>query len=193
MSSYRVEEAWPKSLHWVLPSPNMPHVSCANIYSGTVLLEGTSLSEGRGTCLPLEMLGMPEMKTKEILKSMEEEASFLFKHIYVRPCFFEPTFDKYKSKLCSGFQIHLKNTHFQSYRFISLFLKYFKKLHPETKWWTDPPYEYEYEKRPIDILSGSDFLYEWVERGGAFKELDEKLLQDEVLFEKERADFLIYK
>ena len=199
MTDYHpAQEPWPKDQVWVLPSPNMTRLSCARAYPGSVLLEGVQISEGRGTTLPFEMIGRPEMKTLDCLKWLQDKASSFLNGCFLRPVQFEPTFDKFKDQICSGFQIHLekpwtKKGEFRPYRLISAFLKAFKKIHPSIKWKTAPPYEYEYEKDPIDIISGGDDLQKWIEDSSSTSSSwNEFLKEEEESWKKEQKDFILY-
>ena len=119
--------------------------------------------------------------------------------VFLREIEFEPVFDKFKRENCAGFQIHLEKAwaekgFFRPFRLISLFLKTFRQVHPSFSWKTKPPYEYEYKRDPIDIISGSEDLQNWVEDfSSSVQDWDEFLLSEESLWEKERKDFLIYK
>lgn len=201
MKGYRPEEA---PLHgwvnrsWVNPSPNMPRLSTARCYAGTVLLEGTLLSEGRGTTIPLEIFGAPGLKVEMILKDMHALAPEWFRGCKVRSAFFEPTFHKFKGELCAALQIHVDGDFydpdaFKPYRLINLFLKSVRRVHPDFKIFRDPPYEYETVKMPIDILSGHNRLREWVENPQAnVFAWHESLLRDEDRWRVERKPFLLY-
>jgi len=183
---------------WALPSPNMTRLSCAKLYPGSVLLEGTSLSEGRGTTLPFEMIGYPKMKTSACLKWLKDNSPQFLKGCFLRPLQFEPTFDKHKNQICSGFQIHLerawaKKGEFRPYRLISAFLKAFHSIHPDIKWKTAPPYEYEYKKDPIDIISGGRDLQKWIEDSKTTSSAwDEFLTEEEETWKKQQKDFFLY-
>jgi len=199
MKSYDPQRPWPPQKPWIEPSPNMTSLSCAQCYPGTVLLEGTCISEGRGTTKPLEVFGHPNMKTTEIYKFMNHRGSDFLKGCFLREKEFEPMFDKFKNQICSGFQIHLdsvwanKGT-FRPYRLISLFLKAFHHIHPDIIWKLKPPYEYEFTKLPIDIISGNENLKKWIESEQmSISEWDNRLLEDEFKWEKDRKEFLIYK
>lgn len=187
---------WDPQRIWVNPSPNLPRVSGTKIYCGTVLLEGTHLSEGRGTTVPLEIVGAPGFPTQKILKKMEQLAPGWMESCLLRPCFFEPTFQKHSGKLCSGIQIHVHFPQFKSfkpYRLIALLLKATRSEFPEFDLWKQPPYEYEDRLMPFDILSGSSDLREWVEsRTASVKDLEERLSGDECEWKTSRKDFLIY-
>ena len=210
MTGYKAEEGWPKDRAWIAPSPNMTDVECARCYSGTVLLEGTSLSEGRGTTSPLKVFGFPKMKTHLILNTMKKIKPSWMEGCRIRTCFFKPVFDKFEGSLCSGLQIHLDsllnpmsdslpnslndpNRKFKAYRLISLFLKSTLKIHPELDWLKKPPYEYEYKKWPIDILSGDSFLREWIKDPESQPEdLEKKLSSDEKEWKELSSPFHLY-
>ncbi len=181
MKDYKINQGWPSDRTWIMPSPNMTDIECAQCYSGTVLLEGTNISEGRGTTFPLKVFGFPNMKSEEIIKTMTALQEDWIKGCVLRVCSFKPVFDKFKDRICSAIQIHIKDpTLFRPYRLVSLFLKSVKKVHPDFNWLLPPPYEYEHEKWPIDILSGDSFLREWIENPDATPEdLEKKLSTDE--------------
>ncbi|MGI9549541.1 MAG: exo-beta-N-acetylmuramidase NamZ family protein [Bdellovibrionales bacterium] len=187
-----------KNKVWVDPSPNMTSLSCAKCYPGTVLLEGTTLSEGRGTTKPLEVFGHPNMNVKKIKSFIKEYGKAWFKGCFLREKEFEPQFDKFKNKTCYGFQIHLDSSwsskgEFRPYRLMNLLLKAFRHTHPEIPWKLNPPYEYEFKKWPIDIISGDETLKNWIESSQtSFKEREEYLLHEEQKWKKQRKDFLIY-
>ena len=168
MEGYKPDHPWDKSQPWIMPSPNITGLSCAKCYPGAVLLEGTRISEGRGTTKPFEIFGWPDMKTKEIKQWIESQGPSFLKACFLRELQFEPAFDKHQKTLCSGFQIHLEKSWagqgvFRPYRLISLFLKAFRNFYPSEIWKNPPPYEYEYQLEPIDIISGSEDLKIWVE------------------------------
>ena len=198
MENYNPYEGWPESRTWISPSPNMTGVECARCYSGTVLLEGTHFSEGRGTTAPLKIFGFPNMRTPEILSFMNHECPSIFDGCKVRSCFFKPTFDKFKDQSCSALQFHADNHHyhedlFRPYRIMSLFLKAVRTVHSDYDWLLPPPYEYEYEKWPIDLLSGDSFLREWIQNSNAiYSDLDEKLSKSEKQWKECIQPFYIY-
>ena len=153
---------------WVNPSPNAPNLSMARCYAGTVMLEGTTLSEGRGTTRPLELFGAPDMQAKHVIKTMQTLAPDWLKGCILRECWFEPTFHKHVKQLCSGVQIHVEAPHyqhqqFQPWRVQALGFKAIRKLYPDYALWRDFPYEYAFGKLPIDVINGSPLLREWVE------------------------------
>jgi uncharacterized protein YbbC (DUF1343 family) len=203
MKGYDPERApgfgWPEDeLVWVNPSPNMPRLSTARQYAGTVLLEGTMLSEGRGTTRPLEIFGAPGVDSVKVLERMQKKFPDWCLGCVIRPAHFEPTFHKFKGELVDALQIHVdgavyEHRRFRPYRLICAYLKCVHELHPAVPLWLPPPYEYEREKMPIDILSGDDRLRAWVEdkraEGGDW---DKYLRPSEEEWKGEREPFLLY-
>lgn len=189
---------WPQDYSWVNPSPNIPRLSCTQMYPGTVLLEGTLLSEGRGTTLPLEMFGVPKVDPYKVLKKMNEIDGQIETACVLRPCFFEPTFHKHQGQVCAGLQIHVDHPRYQAhlfkpYRLLAVYFKAVHGLYPDLELWRQPPYEYEYEKMPIDLLSGNDFLRKWVEDSEAdFGDLDKYLSQDERAWQQSYNQYFLY-
>lgn len=190
---------WPvKERAWVNPSPNIPRLSSARAFPGTVLIEGTSLSEGRGTTRPLEIFGAPDIDSRKILERMHLLAPKWLEGCRLRPCFFEPSFHKHKHKRCSGLQIHVDSPFFDPLRFkpfrlVSLYLKSLRQLYSDYPLWRSPPYEYEEEKLPIDLISGSSELREWVDDLEAdMEDFSKPLLKEEKTWEEERREFLLY-
>jgi len=203
MKNYDLQTApwygWPgMELSWVNPSPNMPRLSNARQYAGTVLFEGTSLSEGRGTTIPLEIFGAPALDVERIEKCMREWAPEWLEGCALRKAFFEPTFHKFKGELCRGFQVFtdfpVYDPHkFKPYRLCHLFLKAVHQVHPDFDLWRKPPYEYETEKLPIDILSGNEELRHWVEDPKPHvREWDARMKRDEVRWAERVKPFLLY-
>lgn len=203
MQNYNPEKApgfgWPLGeIAWVNPSPNMPRLSTTRTYPGFVLFEGTKFSEGRGTTRPLELFGAPSFDGKKILKEMQRLAPKWLASCQIRPISFEPTFHKFSGQLCHGLQVHTDSKFydpkkFRPFRLACLILKSIKNLYPEFTLWLDPPYEYEFEKMPIDILNGNSFLREWVEDQNAnCEDLEKKLNHDEAIWKEEREKFLRY-
>lgn len=203
MKGYDLSEGpgygWPLgSLSWVNPSPNIPRLSTARQYAGTVLFEGCNISEGRGTTIPLEVFGFPGMRHSEVLKYMQDLAPEWLKGCWIRPCFFEPTFHKFQGQLVSALQVHVDGPFYQHelfrpYRLACVFLKAVHEVHPEFDLWRLPPYEYEENKMPIDILSGHSRLREWVENSTAsVEEWEQDLSKDEKSWQEERQSYLLY-
>jgi uncharacterized protein YbbC (DUF1343 family) len=190
---------WPLSeIPWVNPSPNAASLNMARCYPGTVLLEGTTLSEGRGTTTPLELVGAPNLEICGLLKRMESLQSDWMQGCLVRCCGFAPTFHKHAGSLCHGFQIHTDSLHYQHerfrpYRLIALFLKALRLEQPDYPIWRKFAYEYETERLAIDLLSGGTFLREWVDDASAEPaDLDERLRADEAEWAETRRAFLLY-
>ena len=198
MKDYDAAGGWPSDRTWIAPSPNMTSVECARCYSGTVLLEGTRISEGRGTTTPLTTFGFPQMDVEKVLSLMKKHNPHAFDGCAMRTCYFQPTFDKFKDQPCSALQIYADDNwynknKFLPYRMICLFLKVINTLKPEWDWLLPPPYEYEYEKQPLDILSGSSFLRTWIkDSNSSYKELDKKLSEDEKVWKKQVRSFYLY-
>ncbi|MEJ5167357.1 MAG: DUF1343 domain-containing protein [Thermoanaerobaculia bacterium] len=177
-------------LKWVMPSPNMPSEETALLYPGMCLLEGTNLSEGRGTIKPFEIFGAPffDEKIEREIKKLKDES------VFFRPLHFEPTFNKYKGQICKGFQIHILNKKkLKSFSLAYKILKISLQLYPDKFKWKEPPYEYEYEKLPIDILSGTDFLRKSIEENLPFEKFEEREREDCRIFNKIRKEFFLYK
>lgn len=184
---------------WVNPSPNAPNLSMARCYGGTVMLEGTTLSEGRGTTRPLELFGAPDLEPRELLARMESLAPQWMRGSRLRDCWFEPTFHKHAGKLCAGIQIHVDdpaydhNT-FQPWRLVALALKSLRALRPDYPLWRDFAYEYETDRIAIDVINGSELLRQWVDDAAAVPaDLDDLAKPDEVSWIQERDSVLMYR
>ncbi len=193
------QQAWPEVLSWVNPSPNLPRLSGVLAYAGTVLIEGTTLSEGRGTTTPLELMAGPDLDASRLIDKMQELNNDWLKGVVLRPCFFEPTFQKHKHNLCSGFQIHTDHPSydpclFSPYRLTCLAFKAVRALYPDYNLWISPPYEYEKDKMPIDILSGSSFLRQWVDNPEAkVEDLELELQSHERQWLQDSQPFYLYE
>ena len=194
IKNYKASQGWPSDRSWIAPSPNMTDIECVQCYSGTVLLEGTNISEGRGTAFPLKIFGFPNMQAEKIIKTMIDFREDWLKGCVLRVCSFKPVFDKFKNRVCSAIQIHVKDPSlFRPYRLVSLFLKSIKKIQPDFNWILPPPYEYEYKKQPIDILSGDSFLREWIDNTSADPEdLEKKLSTDEKKWIELSKSYFLY-
>ena len=150
-------------LPWVMPSPNMPTPDTALVYPGMCLLEGTLLSEGRGTTRPFEIFGAPFIEPEALVRSLED---YRLPGVRFRPLSFEPTFQKHAGRLCGGAQIHVTNRRvFRPFKTAVAIIRTVRQLYPEEMIWRDPPYEYETEKLPFDILAGTDRLRLDIDRG----------------------------
>ena len=177
-------------LPWVMPSPNMPTLDTAIVYPGTVLFEGVMLSEGRGTTRPFELVGAPWIEAERFAREMNALA---LPGAFFRPAVFEPTFQKHAKTTCGGCQIHVTDR--ASFRPVltgAALLHQFRRFDPAKFAWRQPPYEYEHDKLPIDILAGSSTLREQVEGGLAPKDIANSWRDDEVAFRKARQPFLLY-
>lgn len=191
---------WPLGTRsWVNPSPNAPNLSMARCYAGTVMLEGTTLSEGRGTTRPLELFGAPDIAADAVLTEMTRLAPQWLRGCRLRPCWFEPTFHKHVGKLCSGIQIHVDDPSydhdaFQPWRLQALAFKAVRNLQPDYPLWRDFPYEYERDRLAIDLINGSALLREWVDdRAAQAGDLDALTRPDEASWTAERAAHLRYR
>jgi uncharacterized protein YbbC (DUF1343 family) len=178
------------SLPWIFPSPNMPTWETALLYPGMVLLEGTNVSEGRGTTLPFQLFGAPFVNQRAFHARLQEAS---LPGVVFRPVCFEPVFDKWKGELCLGFQLHVTDrVVFQPYLTALVILQAFLSLHPEGFRWLPPPYEYEYEKMPIDILLGDGGIRRELERGVGPREIEQAWLADLSSYEEARQGVLLY-
>jgi uncharacterized protein YbbC (DUF1343 family) len=183
---------------WINPSPNAPNLWMARAYAGTVMLEGATLSEGRGTTRPLELFGAPDIDGKQVMAEMRRLAPEWLGGCTLRAAAFEPTFHKHVGTLCSGVHIHAEgptydHQSFQPWRVQSLAFKAIRRLHPDYDLWRDFPYEYAFGKLPIDVINGSPLLREWVDDAGAEPgDLDALTRPDEQAWEEERRPYLLY-
>jgi uncharacterized protein YbbC (DUF1343 family) len=191
---------WPLAERtWINPSPNAPNLWMARAYPGTVMVEGTTLSEGRGTTRPLELFGAPDIDARALLGEMESLAPQWLQGCRVRECWFEPTFHKHAGQLCAGIQIHVENVSyydpaFRAWRVQALAFKALRRLQPGYPIWRDFPYEYERERLAIDVINGSPLLREWVDDAGSKPaDLEALASKDERDWENERDSYLIYR
>jgi len=182
---------------WVNPSPNAPNLWMARAYPGTVMVEGTTLSEGRGTTRPLELFGAPDIDARALLATMHKLAPHWLRGCRLRVCWFEPTFYKHVGKLCSGIQIHVEDRSydhdaFRPWRLQSLAFKALRQLQPGYPIWRDFAYEYE-TRLAIDVINGSPLLREWVDDPRAtVADLEAAANKDERDWEQERRQVLLY-
>ena len=184
---------------WVNPSPNASNLWMARCYAGTVMLEGTTLSEGRGTTRPLELFGTPDLAPRSLLAKMESLAPHWLRGCRLRECWFEPTFHKHVGKLCAGLQIHVDDPRydhdaFQPWRLVALAFKSLRTLRPDFDLWRDFPYEYERDRLAIDLINGSPLLRQWVDDPAATPaDLDALAHPDEATWHSERESVLLYR
>ncbi len=190
---------WPLAERtWVNPSPNAPNLWMARCYPGTVMLEGTTLSEGRGTTRPLELFGAPDIDASAIVAEMQRLAPEWLRGCRLRPCWFEPTFHKHAGRLCAGVQVHVEDASydhaaFRPWRLQALAFKALRHLQPGYDLWRDFPYEYERDRLAIDLINGSDLLRRWVDDAAATpSDLDALARPDEQAWLEERSEVLLY-
>ena len=191
---------WPLgSRTWVNPSPNAPNLWMARCYAGTVMLEGTTLSEGRGTTRPLELFGAPDVDARALLARMHTLAPQWMQGCRLRECWFEPTFHKHAGKLCAGVQIHVDDPAydheaFRPWRLQALAFKALRELAPGYELWRDFAYEYEHDRLAIDLINGSELLREWVDDPSSVAaDLEALASRDEAAWLGEREDVLLYR
>lgn len=190
---------WPADRVWVNPSPAIATLNAVRCYNGTVLFEGTTLSEGRGTTTPLEVIGAPGLPVGPLLAHMRSAAPESIAGCYLRPCHFEPFFDKYANELCAGIQLHADfpgydPERFRPYRLVSALFKSLRAVAPEFRLWRDFYYEYEPGRTPIDVINGGPSLRCWVDDPHAsISDWDRALEGDEAEWRDERRPFLIYE
>jgi uncharacterized protein YbbC (DUF1343 family) len=184
---------------WVNPSPNAPNLWMARCYAGTVMLEGTTLSEGRGTTRPLELLGAPDIDAHGLVRTMQAMAPHWLRGCRLRDCWFEPTFHKHAGKLCAGLQVHVEDAGydhdgFRPWRLMALAFKALRAQRPDYPLWRDFPYEYEHDRLAIDVINGSELLRAWVDDPAAGPDdLDDLAIPDEASWIDERASVLLYE
>jgi uncharacterized protein YbbC (DUF1343 family) len=189
---------WPSGRVWINPSPNAANLNMARSYAGTVMLEGTTLSEGRGTTRPLEMFGAPDLDPQRIMAEMQRLAPDWLVGCKLREVTFQPTFHKHVGEMCCGLFIHAEgpfydHAAFKPWRLQSLAFKAICRLYPDYPLWRDFPYEYVFDKLAIDVINGSPLLREWVDDPNAAPgELDAIAVPDERSWEEERQASLIY-
>lgn len=183
---------------WVNPSPNAPNLWMARAYAGTVMLEGTTLSEGRGTTRPLELFGAPDLDAERLLAEIRALAPEWLTGCRLRSCWFEPTFHKYGGRLCAGVQIHVDDPAydheaFRPWRLQALAFKAIRRLWPDYALWRDFAYEYEFDRLAIDLINGSEILRQWVDDPDASPaDLDALALADEASWRDIRQPYLLY-
>ncbi len=178
-------------LKWVPPSPNMPAFDTALVYPGMCLLEGTNISEGRGTTRPFEIFGAPYIDPAELCKALHKEN---IKGVVFRPLCFIPTFNKYKGQLCGGAQVYIENKKIFNPLLLGLeVIRTIKRLYPETFQWRLPPYEFEKEKMPFDILIGNDWIRNSLTKGEPVCRIKKRWLSGLNHFKKIRKRYLLYK
>jgi uncharacterized protein YbbC (DUF1343 family) len=189
---------WPTDRVWINPSPNAANLNMARCYAGTVMLEGTTLSEGRATTRPLEQFGAPDLEPRRVMAEMQRLAPDWLAGCKLREVNFEPTFHKHVGQLCHGVFIHAEgpfydHSAFKPWRLQALAFKAIRRLYPGYELWRDFPYEYEFGKLPIDVINGSPLLREWVDDSEATPDdLDTLTVPDERDWEEQRSPYLLY-
>jgi len=189
---------WPPERVWINPSPNAANVNMARAYAGTVMLEGTKLSEGRGTTRPLELFGAPDLDAKAVIAEMQRIAPRWLQGCVLRDIWFQPTFHKHAEQLCAGVFIHAEGAAydhqaFRPWRLQALAFKAIRALQPDYDLWRDFPYEYVFDKLAIDVINGGPALREWVDDAGAEPgDLDALTGPDEARWTDEGAGYLLY-
>ena len=203
MRGWRPEEApgfgWPLGERaWINPSPNAPNLFMARAYPGTVMVEGATISEGRGTTRPLEIFGAPDIDARRVMSQMSQLAPHWLEGCRLRDCWFEPTFHKHMGELCSGVQICTEapgydHHAFRPWRVQALAFKAVRRLYPDYPLWRDFSYEYEHGKLAIDVINGGPLLREWVDDATATPwDLDALALPDEEAWASESQDYTLY-
>ena len=189
---------WPDDRIWINPSPNAPNINMARAYAGTVMLEGTTLSEGRGTTRPLELFGAPDIDARAVIAEMRRLAPEWLNGCALRDIWFQPTFHKHVGQLCNGVHIHAEGPFydhhaFRPWRVQALGFKAIRRLYPEYDLWRDFPYEYEFGKLAIDVINGGPGLREWVDDATALPDdLDSVTRPDESGWTEARKPYLLY-
>ncbi|MXO72207.1 exo-beta-N-acetylmuramidase NamZ family protein [Alteraurantiacibacter buctensis] len=190
---------WPESRIWINPSPNAATLNMARAYAGTVMIEGATLSEGRGTTRALEVLfGAPDVYAKAVLAEMHRLAPYWLAGCALRECWFTPTFHKHAGELCSGLMVHAEGKFydhhaFRPWRLQALAFKAIRNLQPDYPIWRDFPYEYEFDRLAIDVINGGPALREWVDDEAATPaDLDALAARDEAAWIAETRDLLLY-
>ena len=190
---------WPATERpWINPSPNAASLNMTRCFPGTVLLEGTTLSEGRGTTTPLEVIGAPKLPVNAMLADLKKEAPDWVDHVFIRECYFSPTFHKHQGELCSASQFHTdipgyEPDKFKPYRLIAGLLKKLRNLQPDYDLWRYHSYEYEPDRTPIDVINGGPYLRTWVDDDqSSCSDLQVELDRAETQWHEERQPHLIY-
>ncbi|HEU4652185.1 MAG TPA: DUF1343 domain-containing protein [Croceibacterium sp.] len=190
---------WPESRIWINPSPNAASLNMARAYAGTVMIEGATLSEGRGTTRPLEILfGAPDIDAAAVLADMRRFAPEWLAGCALRESWFTPTFHKHAGQLCHGLMVHAEgpfydHAAFRPWRLQALAFKAIRRLYPDYPIWRDFPYEYEFERLAIDVINGGPALRNWVDDPSSTPgDLEHAAARDEAAWRVEVADLLLY-
>ena len=190
-------EGWRRSmfyeetrLPWVMPSPNIPTVDTAVVYPGTVMIEGTNISEGRGTTRPFEIIGAPFIDSYSLVEELGKDN---LPGVVFRPLYFQPTFHKFNGEVCGGVQIHVTNRdQFKPVATGVAVTSAIKRLYPESFRWKQPPYEYVYDRLPFDVITGTAGLREQIESGMSVAEIEASWREGIIDFVTRRESYLLY-
>jgi uncharacterized protein YbbC (DUF1343 family) len=175
---------------WVLPSPNMPTNDSATVFPGAVHVEGTQISEGRGTTRPFELIGAPYVEAAELSRRLN---ALGLPGVYYRACHFQPTFQKHAGQTCGGVQIHVLNRNsFEPFISGVAVLKVIYELYPGSFLWKEPPYEYVYDQNPFDVIAGTDKMRKAFEAGKSLEEIESWCAAEAQAFDQLRQGFLSY-
>jgi uncharacterized protein YbbC (DUF1343 family) len=193
-------DGWPLGERvWINPSPNAPNVAMARCYPGSVMLEGTTLSEGRGTTRPLELFGAPDIDARQLARTLRALAPQWLRGCVLRECWFEPTFHKHVGKLCAGLQVHAEEPlygaeEFRPWRLMAGAFKALRSLKHDYPLWRDFPYEYERDRLAIDLINGGEALRQWVDDPAAAPaDLEALAAPQEQSWREERQSVLLYR
>lgn len=192
MRGWRRAMRWEETgLPWVAPSPNMPAPDTARVYPGSCLIEGTNLSEGRGTTRPFEWIGAPFIAPHRWARAL---GGLRLPGVSFRPCFFRPAFHKWKERDCGGVQLHVTDPyHFKPYLTGIGLISTARQLYPDDFAWRKPPYEFERKRLPIDLLCGTDTIIKKIERGLSLRRIEAGWQRDLAAFARDRQRYLLYR
>jgi len=175
---------------WTYPSPNMPTLNTAVVYPGAVLLEGTNLSEGRGTTRPFELVGAPFVDNRALLKELQERK---MDGVTFIPAYFKPEFSKFSGEICKGLQVYPSDPKsFRSFQVYYEIIRWIADRYPEDFQWKQPPYEFEYERLPIDMICGSPFIRTSIEKNKPFESIQPEIESQIEAYKETVSDFLLY-
>jgi uncharacterized protein YbbC (DUF1343 family) len=178
-------------LPWIQPSPNLPTLDSATVYPGSVLVEGTCLSEGRGTTRPFELIGAPYIQSRAYAEYLNALA---LPGVRFRPAYFQPTFQKWAGQMCGGIQIYVTDREdFEPYLTGIALISAAQALYPESFQWREPPYEYEFEKMPFEILCGERKITDMILRKASMGEIRQSWQADIEVFQRQRTPYLLYE
>jgi uncharacterized protein YbbC (DUF1343 family) len=177
-------------LPWAMPSPNIPTVETAVVYPGSVMLEGTAISEGRGTTRPFEIIGAPYIEPYDLVDELNKEG---LPGVVFRPVHFQPSFHKYAGEVCGGIQLHVTNRDvFKPVITGVAIISAIRRMYPDYFAWSRPPYEYVYDRPPFDVITGTSRLREQIETGATTREIEDGWRGPLIDFEKLRSSYLLY-